>query len=526
MPFDPRHNVIHTADGRLAPNAPTTAADVRRIVGEALAANAASGIVLNFHGGLVSAPDALATAQQRLYPLYAQRAHAYPIFFVWESGFFEAPLGNLEEIAREALFQEFVKKAGEWVVKKLSPGLTGAVRLGAGADAAKTFRSDLDAWFRTGRARRRLAPRLRDFGGAKPRSRMNGIARAVPLALPPLDREALAIEIDRSIRADERFQAAVHEARAGLHPQRRAVRMARGGGSRISTTSLLDKEAAARLFPPAKRRVTELALADWIHVARVVADIVIRVLRRVRTGRDHGKYVTIVEEVLRELYVGKIGRIGWWDRMKGDTADAFRQGEEYGGTVLLEALHDALEGGANVPRITLIGHSTGAIYIGHFLEAAAQRVPDVSFDVVLEAPAATHDFLARVLSEHGSRIANFRLFGMNDARERADVLVPVIYPASLLYFVSGLLEDEPDQPIAGMQRYLADGTFDADRFPNVEACREFFARYEEALVWSPRSGPPGCASDGAHHQDFDDVDAETLSSVEFILRKGYSTKGG
>ena len=35
------------------------------------------------------------------------------------------------------------------------------------------------------------------------------------------------------------------------------------------------------------------------------------------------------------------------------------------------------------------------------------------------------------------------------------LLVPVIYPASLLYFVSGLLEDEADQPLIGMQRYLA-----------------------------------------------------------------------
>ena len=80
--FDPRRNVLHTADGRLAPKSSTSEADVRRIVREALDANAASGIVLNFHGGLVSESAARETAEQRLYPLYADRGKAYPIFFV------------------------------------------------------------------------------------------------------------------------------------------------------------------------------------------------------------------------------------------------------------------------------------------------------------------------------------------------------------------------------------------------------------------------------------------------------------
>lgn len=525
--FDPRHHVIHTADGELSSKTPaTSAADVRRIVGEAIAAAAPSGIVLNFHGGLVSLDAALETAEQRLFPLYTG-GDAYPLFFVWESGFLEAPFNNLDEISREPLFQEFVKKVGEWAARKIEPGITAPLaarkRGAAKTRAAKSrkldpggqTRADLDAWFKTGRARRTLPPRLREFkAGAGP-------AREIRLAARP-DRDALAKEIQASIRADEKFQAALRAAQAGLHPQRRALRMARGGGTRVSATSLIDKEAAARLFPAAPRRAAELSAGGWIQAARVVADVVMRVLRRVRTGRDHGKYVTLVEEVLRELYIGKIGRAGWWDRMKGDTADTFKTGEQYGGTVFLQALHDAL-GSDLAPRITLIGHSTGAIFIGNFLKAAAQWVPDVSFDVVFEAPAATHDFLAKVVEEHGSRIRNLRLFGMSDERERADVLVPVIYPASLLYFVSGLLEDEPDQPIVGMVRFQ-DGaaTFDPDHFPNVEACRAFFARNgSKALVWSPQTEPQGCASDGRHHQDFDDNDDATTASVAFILRKGF-----
>src|SRR5205814_9520736 len=181
---------------------------------------------------------------------------------------------------------------------------------------------------------------------------------------------------------DRRFQRALAAAEAGLLPGRRSHRMARSGGTRASATSLIDKEGAAKLFPASTgRRRTALA-SGWLHVAKVVASIVLRVLRRVWAGRDHGKYVTLVEEVLRELYIGNIGRTVWWDRMKGDTADAFKPGDEYGGTVFLTALHDRLAG-KEAPRITLVGHSTGAIYIGHFLQAAAQWIPDVRFDVVL-----------------------------------------------------------------------------------------------------------------------------------------------
>ena len=414
MPFDPRHNVIHTADGRLSPKAPTSAADVRRIVDEALAAGARSGIVVNFHGGLVSAKSALEAAELRLFPLYADRGKAYPIFFVWESGFFEAPWNNLREIAEEALFQEFMKKVGEWVARKLHGGLTAAMVAKHG-DAPAQIRADLDAWFKSGHRKRKLSPRLREFRAIR-RSPF-----AARLAAAPPDRNTLAKEIEANLARDRRFQMALAAAEAGLHPGRRSHRMARSGGARVSATSLIDKEGAAKLFPAATgRRKTRLA-SGWLHVAKVVAAIVLRVLRRVWAGRDHGKYVTLVEE-------------------------------------------------------------------------------------------------------NGSRVRNLRIFAMDDERERDDVLVPVIYPASLLYFVSGLLEDEADQPLIGMQRYLANtATYAADAFPNVEKCREFFTGFgaDKPLAWSPRTAPPGCATDGRHHQDFDDVDPATLDSVAHILLNGY-----
>jgi hypothetical protein len=517
MGFDPYHNVIHTAGGQLSPKAPTSAADVRRIVGEAIASQSASGIVVNFHGGLVSASDALETARDRLYPLYSG-ADAYPIFFVWESGFLEAPFNNLQEIGKEALFQEFVKKVAEWVVKKLGGGsVLTAAALAKSGESPKQVRADISGWFASAGPRSKLPDKLKQFRAA----------RRVPVtafraALPQIDEAALAAEIEADLRTDRKMQAALTAAQAGVHPQRRALRSA-AGGSRVSATSQISKEAAARLFAPQPARRAQLPLGGWLQAAKVIASIVLRVLSRIHDGRDHGKYVTFAEEVLRELYVDKIGRTVWWDRMKGDTADAFNTGDEFGGTVFLRALHDQLPA-SGAPRITLIGHSTGAIYIGNFLKAAAQWAPDQHFDVIFEAPAATHDFLAAVLEEHASRIDRIRAFAMSDARERDDVLVPVVYPASLLYFVAGLLEGEPDQPLIGMQRFLDDSVYGAADFPNVDRCRKYFATDPKSLVWSPQLGPAapqGSQSDGKHHQDFDDVDPLTIASVAFIIKNGY-----
>jgi hypothetical protein len=294
------------------------------------------------------------------------------------------------------------------------------------------------------------------------------------------------------------------------------------GGTRVSTKSLIDKEAAARLFQPSGAHVMALGATDWIRFGLHLAGIVWEVIRRVRAGRDHGKYVTFVEEVLRALYIGNVGRGVWWDPMKADTADAFKAGDEHGGTVFLNALHDQL-GTQTPPRITLVAHSAGAIYVGNFLRTAAQRVPDLKFDLVFEAPAATHDFVAKVLEEHASRIAHFRMFGMNDDREHQDHLVPVLYPASLLYFVSGLLEDEADQPILGMQRFDDERHFPAHDFPNVGACRRFVAAITNGEVWAPKEGTPGSESNGQHHGDFDDKDDETKASVAYIVANGFGT---
>lgn len=67
--FDANQHIIHIVDGRLSPKSKTSRDDLGRIVTQALAANAPSGIVLHFHGGLVSESSARESAEEALSPL-------------------------------------------------------------------------------------------------------------------------------------------------------------------------------------------------------------------------------------------------------------------------------------------------------------------------------------------------------------------------------------------------------------------------------------------------------------------------
>ena len=510
--YDPAKHVIHVKNGRLSPTSTTTYAQVSEIVKCALASQAPGGIVVHFHGGLVSRNDALATAQLKLYPLYADQGGAYPIFVVWESGFWETPRNNLKQILEaiggEDLFHEFIKKVAEWVLKRApaASGLKGASRIAV--DEA-VLRKEFDDWFA---GTRKTPPRQLE---AAPEEHLVNATKGMDI-----DADELEEQVAESIDTDAAFKRAVEEVRNGLLPAGEANLLSRGEGSRVSTTSLISKEAADDLFGHSPG--VAKGLFSWAKVAKAVVEIVIHVIRRRISGRGHGPYVTIVEEVLRKLYIDKIGRTVWWDRMKEDTADAFKDGTEYAGTAFLTELATQAGVIGDAPRITLVGHSTGAVYICNFLKAASTLVPNLKFDVIFEAPAATHDLLAATAAHHQSRIRNFRQFGMCDDRERVDAIVPVIYISSLLYFVSGMLESEPDEPIIGMTRYLENTrVYDPGNFPSVESCRQFYARYANSLNWSPCTAGDGRESDSHHHGDFDDADKSTMDSVAFLLQHGF-----
>jgi hypothetical protein len=229
-----------------------------------------------------------------------------------------------------------------------------------------------------------------------------------------------------------------------------------------------------------------------------------------------------VEEILRELKGDAIGGLVWRE-MKQDTRDSFGDDpQQHGGSALLAEIKDRWQEAGRKPRIILVGHSTGAVYICEFLKAAARELPaDIKFDVAFLAPACTFDLLADTLTLAADRIVNFRSFGMTDAAEREDQMLGRVYPRSLLYFVSGLTEPEPDMPLVGMQRFHTGQTpFDMIRFPRIDLCLQRLKQFPDSWVWAPVDNGPGKSSLAVHHGDFDD-DPTIQASLVPIIKYGF-----
>jgi len=149
-------------------------------------------------------------------------------------------------------------------------------------------------------------------------------------------------------------------------------------------------------------------------------------------------------------------------------------------------------------------------------------LPDTQkYNVILLAPASNCELTAETLTKHGSQIDGFRMFTMTDEFEKNDELVKVLYPHSLLYFVSGVVEGGFDVPLVGMSRFYDQGKFPDASFPAVATVRNFIGSDASRAVWSVNtSGYDGCRSASEKHGDFDN-DKETLDSIIHILKTGF-----
>ena len=438
-------------------------------------------LVLHFHGGLVSLADGEAIAA-RLLPVYRDQGLGYPLFTLWESGIWEVLRNNWREVAEQDIFSRLVERVLQFVWGKLdqTPGEKGlAVEL--------PTRFDVQAKMQEARA------------GKEPLVERHEEAEALDPDLSPLEEEQF-----KNLLATDPVLA-----QAGS-------RMTKEELTEFSPQLQQDIEAARKAQAPGEKGLIESAM-----LIRAGVRILGRCFKRFADKRHHGVYTTVVEEVARELKGELIGGVVW-KHMKKDTADSFAGAPDtYGGSAILEEIGNLHATGFR-PRIVLVGHSTGAVYICYLLLAAKKALPeDVKFDVVFLAPACTFKLLDETLSTAGSRIGAFRSFGMEDAIEIADELVPPLYLRSLLYFVSGLVEDEVDIPLVGMKRFHS-GTapFDQGAFPDIARVRERLHPIPNAWLWSKSEVGPGLSTLSVHHGDFDN-DKLTLASVAHCISKGF-----
>jgi hypothetical protein len=150
-----------------------------------------------------------------------------------------------------------------------------------------------------------------------------------------------------------------------------------------------------------------------------------------------------------------------WDEMKRDAETAFDVGGA--GHRTAEIFGAALDG-ADI-KVHLVGHSTGAILHGYFLQALdsirAWNTPISS--CTLLASAATVEFYKEHYKERLGQSGTGAMVGipelqnycLTDTLERDDTVTP-LYRKSLLYLVSNAFERAPQKPIFGMQKFNRD----------------------------------------------------------------------
>ena len=444
-------------------------------------------LVIHFHGGLVSRKAAESTATTDLYPCYTAGA-AYPVFFFWHSDLWTTITRNLDEIAREDLFKALVRR-----LLRLAGS---ALASSAGTRAS----------------------------GVVPLKSLNEIpADAEGMALyakgiEPLVGESIIVgdlffqQASAELQRDPVLAAETAAIAVTTLPQEVIVTARAAGVVPAPKPTKLSPRLLAQITQEQSAMVSTRSLTALLAVARAAVVVLKNVMKRYASGRGHGLYTTIVEEVLREIYIDDAAAIVW-KMMKNDTRDAF--GDDplvHGGTAFVAGLKAWWKPGR---RITLVGHSTGAIYIGHFLKALDASLPvDARVRVALLAPACTFSFFSEHRAFLKARVEQIRMFAMTDALERGYWEVPGVYPASLLYLVSGLCEpDEVDMPLVGMQRYhSASGPYARPEIQQVAA------DLTGHIVWSTTIGAPGGLNSTAKkHGDFDN-DGPTLSSLTEFLK--------
>lgn len=531
--MDKRH-VIHSRAGRIGGRADTTPQDVDDIV-DALRQDPRKHLLLHFHGGLVSKVDGLAIAA-KLTDVYSPTTStgSYPVFFVWESGVWETIRNNFTELADEPVFKQLLRKVLQYALEHIGAndplGTGRSMAPGSLGSRALETTEALDAFWAS--PEKSTIP-FRGF---------DAIASSVQ------SRGALTTVSEREIEADLETDDTFLDALATLPDLPTKTRSMFAHRPATERRSSFAEAISSEFSTSASTR----GLVELVKVAMFLARVLKGVLTRYGSGRDHGLYATCIEELVRGFRFGGSALNEWgkaleWNRMKKDTADAFGPDPDvHAGTALLARLKRSIANGLQLNRITLVGHSTGAIYIANWLAASTAFLPkEMNQDVVFLAPAITHDEFVAMLKACRNRIGKFRMFAMKDALERDDQVWGqddelkgggdwrrFIYPSSLLYLVSGILEsrrepdgtliDQPDTPLLGMERFFADSkTYPDAEFPAIKETRAWLTSVTNSMVWSRCTGQMlGLNCESTDHGAFDDNEL-TIQSLRHISESGF-----
>lgn len=439
-------------------------------------------ITIFFHGGLVNEKNGMNTAFKM--GKHISDAGQTPLCFVWETGLMETVSSNLSKITDTKLFNKLVKL----LLKKLHQKIGFDLSNGRGAGQLLTDEQIDSELFKE-----------YPFESYN-QNKLNSSSKGADLIsnLPKNDNDlinSLEAEFTYLIQSDIDFTNTI---------------------------------AKTKLTVESKQQGQSKGIISTAKFVKHVAIIAFRVIKRFINKRDHDFYPTTIEEILRELYVAELG--AWvWNNMKLKSNEMWSDNQKlsglnrFVGRYLLDKLIDYVKNNNNV-EVNLIGHSAGSIAICNLLNITSSIHPQLVYNKIsFMAPACRVDLFYNevVLNKH--RFNQFRMFTMNDYYETHDRLVPFLYTHSLLYLISGILEDEGkefDAYILGLERHIM-GSFPYDSEQNLIGTNKFLFESETNRVAFSKTnniGHNGMKTNSVSHGGFDD-DNDTIESIKHFLNE-------
>lgn len=240
-----------------------------------------------------------------------------------------------------------------------------------------------------------------------------------------------------------------------------------------------------------------------------------------------GEWVSEKTDLLIESTIGRPLAKPVWSEMKENAELAFGAGR--GGQLLITALQKLQETWGDKLQVHVVGHSAGAIILGHLLSALQARgLVDSVTSTHLFAPACTVQFANKYYAPQTDVMKSLYLHVLANNGERNDN-VAAIYRKSLLYFVSNALESDLRTPILALDNITQldhsgwDGSSSTGEA--LKAWRQAAAsaglnkadRYHVIKADEVTTAKPGVLIDAEHGSFDNDVDVIT-QTLERIRR--------
>ncbi len=247
------------------------------------------------------------------------------------------------------------------------------------------------------------------------------------------------------------------------------------------------------------------------------AIVAVKIAARFALRLNHQFVPTIEEEVLRELCFLRVIDLELfaqhhWRTVYERTQECWQPGKNGHRLIAgLAQLRTKAEAAGRSFPIHTMSHSAGSIAISHLVAHLAKTSGPKLDSIVMIAPAVRHALFAETVVKHPNTYANFRAFILQDAKEKTDQLVWGLYPASLLYFVSGLCEDtgHGDCLLLTDRHLTPRWPYTAWWYPRTigrqqgdfESVWKFFERPGHKILCPNSSGIEGEDNDGETHEN-------------------------